>query len=92
AKSRTLPQQCLQCDYQFACFGECPKNRFIRTRQGEPGLNYLCAGWKKFFTHVDQSMAYILRATGNPVVHGKYSDQILRQQATQTQTVFETKF
>ncbi|MDG2738632.1 anaerobic sulfatase maturase, partial [Vibrio parahaemolyticus] len=46
----------------------------------------------KFFTHVDQSLAYNLRATGNPVVHGKYSDQILRQQATQTQTVFEMKF
>ncbi|OXE28782.1 anaerobic sulfatase maturase, partial [Vibrio parahaemolyticus] len=41
AKSRLLTQQCRDCEYQFACYGECPKNRFIRTRDGEPGLNYL---------------------------------------------------
>ncbi|MCV5389709.1 hypothetical protein OFC62_33860, partial [Escherichia coli] len=81
----------VHCDYQFACFGECPKNRFIRTREGEPGLNYLCAGWKKFFAHVDKSMAYILRAMGNPVVHGKYSDKALHLKAS-NQPVFDTKF
>ncbi len=57
AKSRTLTSQCQQCDYQFACYGECPKNRFIKTRNGEPGLNYLCAGWKKFFSHADKALA-----------------------------------
>lgn len=86
AKSKTLTAQCQQCDYQFACYGECPKNRFIKTRTGEPGLNYLCAGWKKFFSHADKAIAYILRATGNPVAHGKYSDQAIRNVG------FATKF
>ncbi|MCV5747205.1 hypothetical protein OFN42_44030, partial [Escherichia coli] len=76
-------QQCRDCEYQFACYGECPKNRFIRTRDGEPGLNYLCAGWKKFFAHADKAMAYILRATGNVVAHGKYSDSVVRQESEQ---------
>ncbi len=91
AKSRTLTTQCQQCEYQFACHGECPKNRFIRTSSGEPGLNYLCAGWKKFFSHVDKSLAYILRATGHPVQHGKFSDEALRHAQGQ-RSIFETKF
>ncbi|AMQ42705.1 anaerobic sulfatase maturase [Aeromonas veronii] len=77
AKSRSLTRQCQQCDYQFACYGECPKNRFIRTHEGEAGLNYLCAGWYKFFSHIDQSMAYILRRAGYPVAHGKYRDAVM---------------
>lgn len=72
AKTQSLPTQCIKCDYKFACFGECPKNRFIRTRDGEPGLNYLCAGWKKFFSHADETISYLLKATGNPVLNGKY--------------------
>ncbi|HIF9408432.1 TPA: anaerobic sulfatase maturase [Photobacterium damselae] len=80
AKSRTLTKQCQNCDYLFACYGECPKNRFIRTAEGEPGLNYLCAGWKKFFSHADKSLAYILRLLGHPVVHGQFSDQKVYQQ------------
>ncbi|MEZ9231257.1 anaerobic sulfatase maturase [Vibrio amylolyticus] len=91
AKTRTLTSQCQACDYQFACYGECPKNRFIRTRSGEPGLNYLCAGWHKFFSHVDRSMAYILRATKHPVAHGKYSDAELKKRM-KTPATFETKF
>ena len=47
-----LPRYCLECDVRFACHGECPKNRFILTPDGEPGLNYLCAGFKEFFHHV----------------------------------------
>ncbi|MCU0503411.1 MAG: anaerobic sulfatase maturase [Anaerolineae bacterium] len=55
-KRDTLPRYCLQCDVRFACHGECPKNRFSATPDGEPGLNYLCAGLKTFFQHVDFPM------------------------------------
>jgi uncharacterized protein len=51
AKSKSLPQYCRQCAYLTDCWGECPKNRFIRTPDGELGLNYLCRGFKKFFEH-----------------------------------------
>jgi uncharacterized protein len=63
-KRDTLPQYCLECDVRFACHGECPKNRFIQTPDGEPGLNYLCAGFKHFFHHIDhpaQVMAGLIR-------------------------------
>ena len=56
AKSATLPKYCRDCSVRFACHGECPKHRFIRTPSGEPGLNYLCGGYKKFFTHIDPAM------------------------------------
>jgi uncharacterized protein len=55
-KSETLPRYCRECAVRFACNGECPKHRFIRTPEGEAGLNYLCAGYKKFFTHIDPYM------------------------------------
>jgi uncharacterized protein len=56
AKAQTLPRDCLECPVRFACHGECPKNRFITTPDGDPGLNYLCAGYKAFFTHIDRPM------------------------------------
>jgi serine-type anaerobic sulfatase-maturating enzyme len=55
-KRDTLPRYCRECDVRFACHGECPKNRFIETPEGEPGLNYLCSGYKAFFHHVDRPM------------------------------------
>lgn len=51
AKQDTLPRYCLACEVRDMCNGECPKNRFINTPDGEPGLNYLCAGYKMFFNH-----------------------------------------
>ena len=51
AKNESLPQYCRRCPYLTDCWGECPKNRIVRTPDGEPGLNYLCPGFKKFFAH-----------------------------------------
>lgn len=70
AKEGTLPSQCRKCEYQFACYGECPKNRILKTLDGEPGLNYLCGGWKKFWTHIDPYMITILQSRGYPVHKG----------------------
>ncbi len=51
-KDRALPRQCRECEVLAACRGSCPKHRFARTYSGEPGLHYLCAGYKKFFLHI----------------------------------------
>ncbi|MGD2047980.1 MAG: anaerobic sulfatase maturase, partial [Chloroflexota bacterium] len=55
-KMTSLPRYCRECEVRFACHGGCPKNRFIKTPDGEPGLNYLCAGYKTFFNHVNRPM------------------------------------
>ena len=55
-KRDTLPDFCRRCDVRFACHGGCPKNRFRNTPDGEPGLNYLCAGYQHFFHHIDEPM------------------------------------
>ncbi|HSB39518.1 MAG TPA: anaerobic sulfatase maturase [Gaiellaceae bacterium] len=68
-KRDTLPQYCRECDVRFACHGGCPKDRFVETPDGEPGLNYLCAGYKAFFHHVDPAMRFMteqLRRGGAP--------------------------
>jgi uncharacterized protein len=52
AKWSTLPEYCLNCEVLAMCNGECPKNRFIKTPRGEPGLNYLCPGYRMFFNHI----------------------------------------
>ena len=60
AKSEKLTDYCRNCKYLFACNGDCPKNRLIRTPSGEPGLNYLCSGLKKFWAHIDPGMKDII--------------------------------
>jgi len=68
AKEGLLPQYCRNCEYQFCCFGACPKDRFIKTPDGEVGLNYLCNGWKKFYKHADPHLHEIVKKLGfNPV-------------------------
>jgi uncharacterized protein len=59
AKDVSLPKACIECDVRFACNGECPKHRFLKTDSGEPGLNYLCAGYKHFFHHIDPYMQFM---------------------------------
>ncbi|GAB6009945.1 anaerobic sulfatase-maturation protein [Dysgonomonas reticulitermitis] len=54
-----LPRQCKECDVLFACHGECPKNRIIKTKDGEEGLNYLCEGYYKFYKHVAPYMDFM---------------------------------
>lgn len=58
-KLDTLPKYCRQCEVNFVCNGECPKNRIIKTPDGKPGLNYLCAGFKEFFRHIDGPMRFM---------------------------------
>ena len=64
-KLDTLPQYCRKCEVRFACNGECPKHRFIRTPDGEEGLNYLCPAYKRFFNHIDPYMKTMSRLVNN---------------------------
>jgi len=65
AKRTALPQQCRECDYLFACNGECPKNRIIKTPSGELGLNYLCSGLRLFYAHVAPYMDFMAEELAN---------------------------
>lgn len=72
-KYDTLPKYCKECPVLFACYGECPRNRFIQTPDGEDGLNYLCAGYKRFFSHIDKPM----RTMVDLLREGRYADEIM---------------
>ena len=65
AKKDALPQYCHDCEVRFACHGECPKNRFRKTPNGEVGLNYLCKGYKTFFKHIDEPMKFMAKELKN---------------------------
>lgn len=65
AKHNSLPQQCLKCEYEFACHGECPRNRFLTAPNGEYGLNYLCKGYHRFFDHAAPYMDYMRKMLQN---------------------------
>ena len=60
-KHTSLPRQCKECDMEFACHGECPKNRFEKDKYGEPGLNYLCKGYYQYYYHVAPYMDFMKR-------------------------------
>ena len=64
AKADSLPTQCRECQWLNACHGECPRNRFIHTANGEPGLNYLCEGYRQYFSHVAPYMDVMKRLLG----------------------------
>ena len=72
-KRDMLPRYCLECPVRFACNGGCPRNRFIKTPDGEDGLNYLCAGYKAFFTHVDEPMKLMAAL----LKQGRYADEVM---------------
>ena len=73
-KREALPQYCLDCDVRFACHGECPKNRFLNTPDGQPGLNYLCEGLKSFFHHIDQPAKIMVGLLGM----GRPADEVMQ--------------
>ena len=73
AKRDTLPQYCIDCDVRFACNGECPKNRFTLTPDGEAGLNYLCTGYLAFFRHIDGIMGLM----ADRLRHGGFADEVM---------------
>lgn len=88
-KRDTLPQYCRDCEVRFVCNGGCPKDRFIFTPDGEPGLNYLCSGYRAFFNHIDRPMRLManeLRA-GRPPANVM---RILSQEKAELQRRFAT--
>ncbi|WP_292463262.1 anaerobic sulfatase maturase [Methanolobus sp.] len=85
-KKDSLPRKCLECDVYFACHGGCPKNRFLKTSDGERKLNYLCDGWKAFFRHIDYPMQVMvaLMQRGYPaseVMHILSREKVVREKA-----------
>jgi uncharacterized protein len=59
SKLSALPRQCRECRFLFACYGECPRNRFVTDKYGQPGLNYLCQGYYRFFCHIAADMDFM---------------------------------
>ncbi|MBP2652359.1 MAG: arylsulfatase activating protein AslB [Firmicutes bacterium] len=76
AKKEGLPSYCRTCEAEFACHGECPKHRFLQTPDGEAGLNYLCAGYKKYFRHIHPYMKVMRQLIENNLSPAKVMDVI----------------
>ena len=74
AKRDSLPKYCRECPVRFACNGGCPRNRISNTPDGEPGLNYLCEGYREFFAHIDPQMRFMARelSAGRPPANIMY--------------------
>ncbi len=72
-KQNALPGFCRECPVRFACHGGCPRNRFATTPDGEPGLNYLCEGYRMFFSHIDRPM----RMMADLLRQGRYADEVM---------------
>jgi uncharacterized protein len=72
-KRDTLPRFCRECPMRFACHGGCPRNRFAITPDGEGGLNYLCEGYRMFFSHIDRPM----RVMADLLRQGRYADEVM---------------
>ena len=73
-KKDTLPRYCRECDVLHICNGECPKNRLIETPDGEPGLNYLCEGYKAFFKHADHEM----KIMAGLIRRGRLAEEVMK--------------
>jgi uncharacterized protein len=86
-KLASLPKYCRECEVLFACHGECPRNRFITTPDGEEGLNYLCEGYKLFFTHVKKPMMIM----ADLIRQGRYADEIMQMVAAPVRDREEVK-
>ncbi|RME97934.1 MAG: anaerobic sulfatase maturase [Chloroflexi bacterium] len=84
-KLDSLPEYCRACQVRHACHGGCPRNRFINTPTGQPGLNYLCAGYKLFFNHVSQPMQMM----ANLLNHQRAPAEIMRWFAAEERKMAE---
>jgi uncharacterized protein len=75
-KEKTLPQWCRECEVLQACWGGCPKHRFAKSLRDEPGLQYLCTGYKKFFKHIRKYLAVMTQLLGNGLPASRVMDAV----------------
>jgi uncharacterized protein len=89
-KLDALPRYCRECSVRFACHGECPRNRFIHTPEGEPGLNYLCEGYMAFFNHINHPMKMMAQLLLQGRAASEVMNQIAMEELGQLQIAFST--
>ncbi len=83
AKRDRLPVECRQCEVKFACHGECPKHRFVQSKDGTRDLNYLCAAYKRFFKHIDEPMTFM----ANELAHRRPPANIMEWAAARDKAI-----